>query len=74
MIRYLSWYVSRDALDQVYKFYVRLNLGYGDVIYHKYDPEMCSSFTQWLGKTQYSATWLILALEEVQIDRGFMRN
>ena len=40
MIRYLSRYVSRDVLDQVYKLYVRLHLDYGDIIYHKYDPNV----------------------------------
>ena len=55
MIRYLSRYVSRDVLDQVYKLYVRPHLDYGDIIYHKYDPQMCLSFTQKLEQTQYSA-------------------
>ena len=55
MIRYLSRYISRDALDQVYKLYVRLHLDYGYIIYHKYDPKMCLSFTQRLEQTQYSA-------------------
>ena len=55
MLRYLSKYVSRDVLDQVYKLYIRPNLDYGDIIYHKYDPEMCSLFTQRLEQTQYSA-------------------
>ena len=55
MIRYLSRYVSREVLGQVYKLYVRPHLDYGDIIYHKYDPEMCLSFTQRLEQTQYSA-------------------
>ena len=42
-------------LDQVYRLYIRPNLDYEDIIYHKYDPEMCSSFTQRLEQTQYSA-------------------
>ena len=46
MIRYLSKYVSRDILDQIYKLYVRPHLDYGDIIYHKYDPEMRLNFTQ----------------------------
>ena len=39
IIRYLSNYVSRDVLDQIYKFYVRSHLDYGDIIYAKYDSE-----------------------------------
>ena len=40
MIRFLSKYVARDVLDQIYKLYVRPHLDYGDIIYHKYGPEM----------------------------------
>ena len=39
IIRFLSKYVSRDVPDQIYKRYVRPHLDYGDIIYHKYDPE-----------------------------------
>ena len=42
-------------LDQIYKLYVRPHLDYGDIIYHRYDPEMQSHFTQALEQTQYSA-------------------
>ena len=55
MIRYLSKYVSRDVLDQIYKLYVRPHLDYGDIIYHKYDPQMHLNFTQRLERTQYCA-------------------
>ena len=55
MIRYLSKYISRDVLDQIYKLYVRPHLDYGDIIYHKYDPQMCLNFTQRLEQTQYCA-------------------
>ena len=55
MIRHLSKYVSRDILDQIYKLYVRPHLDYGDIIYHKYDPQMRLNFTQRLEQTQYSA-------------------
>ena len=44
IIRYLSKYVSRDVLDQIYKLYVRVHLDYGDIVYHKYDPEMHLNF------------------------------
>ena len=52
MIRYLSRYFSRDVLDQVYKLYVRPHLDYGDIIYHKYHPQMCLALTQKLEQTQ----------------------
>ena len=35
IIRFLSTYVARDVLDQIYKFYVRPHLDYGDIIYQK---------------------------------------
>ena len=38
LIKYLSKYVSREVLDQVYKLYVRPHLDYGDIIYHRFDP------------------------------------
>ena len=55
MIRYLSKYVSRDVLDQIYKLYVRPHLDYGDIIYHRDDPQMHLNFSQRLEQTQYSA-------------------
>ena len=53
--RFLSKYVPRDALDQLYKLYVRPHLDYGDIIYHKYDPCMSLDITEILEQTQYSA-------------------
>ena len=54
--RYLSKYVSRDVLDQMYKLYVRSHLDYGDIIYHKHDPDLKLEFTKKkLESTQYSA-------------------
>ena len=52
MIRYLSKYVSRDVLDQIYKLYVRPHLDYGDIIYPRDDPQMQLNFTQRLEQTQ----------------------
>ena len=46
VIRYLSKYVSRDVLDQTYKLYVRPHLDYGDIIYHKRDPDLKLDFTK----------------------------
>ena len=55
IIRFLSKYVSRDVLDQIYKLYVRPHLDYGDKIYHRHDPEFKLEFTKRLESTQYSA-------------------
>ena len=52
---YLSKYVSRSVLDQIYKLYVRPHLYYDDIIYHKYDPELKLDFTKKLESIQYSA-------------------
>ena len=54
-IRFISKYVTREALDQTYKLYVRPHLDYGDIIYHKYDPHMVLDFTKKLEATQYVA-------------------
>ena len=55
IIRFLSKYVARDVLDQIYKLYGRPHLDYGDIIYHKYDPEFKLDFTKRLESTKYSA-------------------
>ena len=55
IIRFLSKYVTRDDLDQIYKLYVRPHLDYGEIIYHKYDLEFKLDFTKRLESTQYSA-------------------
>ena len=52
IIRYLSKYVSRAVLDQIYKLYVRPHLDYGGIIYHRYDPEFELDFTKKLESTQ----------------------
>ena len=46
IIRFLSKYVSRDVLDQIYKLYVRPHLDYGDIICHKHYPEFKLEFTK----------------------------
>ena len=46
IICFLSKYVSRDVLDQIYKLYVRPHLDYGDIIYHRHDPEFKLEFTK----------------------------
>ena len=55
IIHHISRYLSREVLDQVYKLYVRPHLDYGDIVYHKYDPEMKLDVTKKLEQTQYSA-------------------
>ena len=55
VIRFMSGYVTREVLDQMYKLYVRPHLDYGDIIYHKYDPHMVLDFTKKLEATQYPA-------------------
>ena len=52
IIRFLSKYVHRDVLDQIYKLYVRPNLGYGDVVYHNQNSSLMSK----LESTQYATT------------------
>ena len=51
----MAKYVTRDILDQMYKLYVRPHLDYGDVIFHRDDPEMNSSLTKRLESVQYSS-------------------
>ena len=59
VIRYLSKYVSRDVLDQMYKLHVRPHLDYGDVIYHKHDPDLKLDFTNILESIQYSVAFAV---------------
>ena len=70
IIRFLSKYVSRDVLDQICKLYVRPHLDYGDIIYHKYDPEFKLDFTKKLESTQYSTAFAVTgAWRGTNIDR-----
>ena len=59
----------RDVLDQIYKLHVRPHLDYGDIIYHKFDPEFTLEFTRKLESTQHTAA---LAVSEAW--RGTNRN
>ena len=48
LLKYLSKYLPRVALDQIYMLYVRLQLDYVDIIYHKNDPDKQLNFIeQW---------------------------
>ena len=40
LLRYLSKYLPRHTLNELYKLYVRPHLDYGDVIYH-IPPKVC---------------------------------
>ena len=55
VIRFMSKYVTREMLDQMYKLYVRPHLDYGDIVYYKYDPHRVLDFTKELEATQYAA-------------------
>ena len=55
VIRFMSRYVTREVLDQMYKLYVRPHLDYRDINYHKYDPRMVLDFTKKFEATQYAA-------------------
>ena len=57
-----NWFVKipfkiciKRGLDQTYKLFVRPHLDCGDIIYHKYDPDMQLNSTQQLEQTQYKA-------------------
>ena len=51
----MSRYVTKDVLDQMYKFYFRPYLNYGDVLYHQYDPNFRLSLTTVIESVQCSA-------------------
>ena len=54
VIKFMSRYVTRDVLDQMYKLYVRPDLDYDDVLYHQYDPNFSLSLTTVQESVQYS--------------------
>ena len=55
VIRFMSKYLQRNVLDQLYKLYVHPPLDYCDVIYHRHDPTFKLEFTKKLESVQYSA-------------------
>ena len=61
--------VNVQDLDQVYKLYIRPHLDYGDIIYHRFDPEMHLEITKKLEQVQYS-----VALAVTGIWRGTSRQ
>ena len=60
MIRYMAKYFSRNVLDHIYKLYMRPHLDYGDIIYHKHDPEFTHDMTKRLERIQYSAALAVI--------------
>ena len=46
LIRHISKCLSKHVLDQTYKLHVRPHLDYGDIVYHKHDPDMKLDFTR----------------------------
>ena len=54
MTRYLSKYLTRVVLDQLYQLYVRPHLDYGDIIYHRNDPDFRLDFPNKFESVQYS--------------------
>ena len=70
MVRYMAKYVSRNVRDQIYKLYVRPHLDYGDIIYHKHDPEFTHDMTKRLERIQCSAALAVSgAWRGTNIDR-----
>ena len=70
MIRYMVKYVSRDVRNQIYKLHVRPHLDYGDIRYHKHDPEFTHDMTKRLERIQYSAALAVSgAWRGTNIDR-----
>ena len=59
IIRFLSKYVHRDILDQMYKLYVRPHLDYIDVVYHNQNSSLMSGLEsiQYAAALAVSGTW-----------------
>ena len=84
MLRFLSRYLPRHTLNELYKLYVRPHLDYGDVIYHN-PPKVCdftgsttlSSLMEKLESVQYSAAlaitgaWRGTSREKLYLDLGW---
>ena len=55
MMKYMSRYVTRKVLDQLYKMYVRPHLDYGDVIFHDQSQDIMNL----LDSIQYQAGLIV---------------
>ena len=83
LLKYLSKYLPRHTLNEIYKLYVRPHLDYGDVIYH-IPAKVCEfsgnfvlpNLMEKLESVQYSAalavtgTWRGTSREKLYIDLG----
>ena len=63
MLRFLSNYLSRQTLNELYKLYVRPHLDYGDVIYHI--PQKVNDFSR-----EVTLHRLMERLESIQYSAG----
>ena len=84
LLKYLSKYLPRHTLNEIYKLYVRPHLDYGDVIYH-IPAKVCEfsgnfvlpNLMEKLESVQYSAalavigTWRGTSREKLYIDLGW---
>ena len=80
MLKFMSKYLPRSTLDQLYKLYVRPHLDYGDVIYHtpKNDDAYSENYQmEKLESVQYSAalavsgTWRGTSKERLYEELGW---
>ena len=46
-------------LDQIYKLNVRRHLDYGDIVFHRHDPEIKLDLTRRIEQIQYSAEFAV---------------
>ena len=72
IIRFLSKYVHRDVLYQMYKLYVRPNLDYGDVVYHNQNSSLVSKLesTQYAAAPSVSGTWRGTNTDKLFVELG----
>ena len=54
--------MSRGVLDHVYKLYVRFLLNYGNIIYHRLDPDMKSTVSKNIEQAQYTAVLAVIRI------------
>ena len=75
LLKYLSKYLPRHTLNELYKLYVRPHLDYGDVIYHI--PAKVCEFSGSVESVQYSAaraitgTWRGTSREKLYSELGW---
>ena len=65
---------SKKVLDQLYKLYVRPQLDYCDVIYHKHDQTFELEFTERLESVQYSAALVVSGVGRGQTRIDCIKN